>query len=360
MPAGTVRGELLQQSLDCPKTTLFFEMNRVLIAPAPLRDIDPVYGPILRAAGFEPVLPHRHAQMTEAELLAQLPGCVASLAGSEPYTRAVIQAAAAQGLKAICRAGVGYDAVDVTAATEFGVAVGFAPGTNQDAVAEHTFMLMLALARNLIPQHNLTRAGEWPRRANQPLRGRTLGVVGLGRIGKEVAIRGLAFKMPVIAYDPFPDTAFAQQYGIRLVAFDDLLREADFVSFHMPMLPDSMKCFNARAISLMKPTAYFINTARGGCVDEAALATALKEKRLAGAGLDVFDEEPPAKDNPLLHLDNVVLTAHTAGVDVRSRDDMALRAAQCIVRLLSGEWPAEWIVNPEVREKFEMRLKAQS
>jgi phosphoglycerate dehydrogenase-like enzyme len=331
-------------------------MNKVLIAPSPLKEIEPVYGPVLRSAGFELVFPKRNAQMTEDEMLEQLPGCVASLAGSEPYTPAVLKAAAAQGLKAVCRAGVGYDAVDVPAATELGIAVGFAPGTNQDSVAEHTFALILALARNLIVQHTLTAAGKWPRRANQPLRGRTLGVVGLGRIGKEVALRGLAFKMPVIAYDPYPDTAFLAKHGIPLVGFDDLLRQADVVTFHMPMLPDSKQCFNARAIGLMKPTAYFVNTARGGCVDEAALAEALKAKRIAGAGLDVFDEEPPAADNPLLHLDNVILTAHTAGVDMQSRDDMARRAAECIVRLLKGDWPAEWVVNSEVREKFERRL----
>jgi phosphoglycerate dehydrogenase-like enzyme len=332
-------------------------MNRVLIAPAPLREIEHVYAPLLRAAGFVLVFPKRAFQLSDAEVAEQLPGCVAVLAGSEPYTREAIAAAAAKGLLAICRAGVGYDAVDVATATEHGVAVGFSPGTNQDAVAEHTFALILALAKNVVTQHVLTKAGQWPRRANQPLRGRTLGVVGLGRIGKEVARRGLAFKMPVIAYDPVPDKSFLEAHGIPLVAFDDLLRRADVVTFHMPMLPECKHLFNARAIGLMKPTAFFINTARGGCVDEAALAEALAAKRIAGAGLDVFDEEPPPPGHPLLQLDNVVLTAHTAGVDVQSRDDMARRAAECMVKLFAGEWPAEWIVNPEVREKFEKRLR---
>lgn len=334
-------------------------MNRVLIAPAPLKEIEPVYGPVLRAAGYELVFPKRNTQMTEAELMEQLPGCVASLAGSEPYTRAVLEAVAAKGLKAVCRAGVGYDAVDVPAATEFGVAVGFAPGTNQDAVAEHTFMLILALARNLIAQHTLTRDGKWPRRANQPLRGRTLGVVGLGRIGKEVALRGLAFKMPVIAFDPYPDTAFLSAHNIPLVSLDELLTRADVVTLHMPMLPESRQIINARALGLMKPTAYLINTARGGVIDEPALADALKTKRIAGAGLDVFDDEPPPADHPLLHLDNVVLTAHTAGVDMQSRDDMARMAARCIVKLLAGEWPGDWVVNKDVRPKFEARLGAK-
>ncbi|MDB5311446.1 MAG: serA 1 [Gemmataceae bacterium] len=324
---------------------------RVLIGPAPLKEIEPVYGPTITGAGFELVFPKRNVQMTEAELMEALPGCAASLAGSEPYTRAVIAAAAAKGLKVIARAGVGYDAVDLAAATDHGVAVTFAPGTNQDAVAEHTFTLILALAKNLIPQNTLIRQGQWPRRANLPLRGKTLGVVGLGRIGKAVALRGKAFLMNVVAHEPFPDRVFAQDHGITLLPFEDVLKQADWVTLHMPMLPESRQCINERTLGLMKPTAFLINTARGGVVNEPDLYNALKTRRLAGAGLDVFEEEPPG-DNPLLTLDNVVTTAHTAGVDLQSRDDMARVAARAVAKLLAGEWPAEWVVNPTVKDKF--------
>ncbi len=327
---------------------------RVLIAPAPLKEIEPVYGPLITGAGCELVFPPRNHQMTEAELLETLPGCAASLAGSEPYTRAVIAAAAAKGLKVIARAGVGYDAIDLDAATEHGVAICFAPGTNQDSVAEHTFTLILALARHLVAQHNLIKAGQWPRRANLPLRGSTLGVVGLGRIGRSVARVGQAFQMNVIAYEPFPDQEYVAKAGIELLPLDDLLRQADWVTLHLPMLAESKHIINKRTLGLMKPTAYLINTARGGVVNEPDLYDALKNKRIAGAGLDVFDEEPPG-DNPLLTLDNVVMTAHTAGVDLKSRDDMARLAARAIVKLLGGEWPAEWVVNGAVREKFAQR-----
>jgi phosphoglycerate dehydrogenase-like enzyme len=323
---------------------------RVLIAPAPLKEIEPVYGPVLRSAGYDLVFPKRNAQMTEAELLEVLPGCVASLAGSEPYTPRVLDTAAPAGLKVIARAGVGYDGVNVEAATAHGIAVAIAPGTNQDAVAEHTFMLILALARNLITQHTLTRAGEWPRRANQPIRGRTLGVVGFGRIGKAVALRGLAFGMKVVAYDPCWDTAFAAAHNIARLSVEEILTEADYVTLHMPMSPVTRHLINKQTLALMKPTAFLVNTARGGVIHEPDLYEALVNRRIAGAGLDVFDEEPPG-DNPLLRLDNVVLTAHTAGVDVQSRDDMARKAAETIVRALSGDWPAECIVNPEVRQK---------
>ena len=324
---------------------------RVLIGPAPLKEIEHVYGPTLTAAGFEMTFPRRNVQMTEAELREQLPGCVGTLAGSEPYTRDVIAAAAAAGLKVIARAGVGYDGVDLDAATDHGVAVSFAPGTNQNAVAEHTFMLMLALAKNLIPQHTLTRAGQWPRRANLPLRGKTLGVVGLGRIGKAVALLAKAFRMAVVAYEPYPDTAFAAAHGVTLLPFEEVLKQADWVTLHIPMSPESRQCVNARTLGLMKPTAFLVNTARGGVINEADLYEALKNKRIAGAGLDVFDEEPPA-GNPLLTLDNVVVTAHTAGVDLQSRDDMARVAGEALAKLLTGEWPAEWVVNLQVKDKF--------
>jgi phosphoglycerate dehydrogenase-like enzyme len=324
-------------------------MKRVLIAPAPLAELEGGFTTALREAGFELVYPARRAQLTEEELRAVLPGVSATLAGSEPYTRSVLQAN--RHIKVIARAGVGYDAVDLAAATEFGVAVCFAPGTNQDAVAEHTFAMILALAKGLIVQHLGTCALRWPRRANIPLRGRTLGIAGLGRIGKAVALRGESFLMPLLAYEPYPDRDFVAQHGIRLVSFEQLLAESDFLTLHMPATAESHHLINRDTLRLMKPTAFLLNTARGTIIHEADLIEALTAGRLAGAGLDVFEDEPPA-DNPLFHMDNVVVTPHAAGVDLKSRDDMALSAAMAIVSLSRGEWPTEKIVNPEVRERF--------
>ena len=255
-------------------------------------------------------------------------------------------------LKVIARVGVGYDTVDVAAATQRGVPVCIAPGTNQGSVAEHTFALLLALTRRLVAQHNAVVAGAWPRGTLLPARGRTLGLVGLGRIGKAVATRALAFEMRVIAHDPFPDTAWAEAHGVPLVTFEELLRQSDFLSLHMPALPETTRLINAKTLALMKPTAFLINTSRGAVVDEVDLHAALKEGRLAGAGLDVFDPEPLRADSPLRALDNVVLTPHAAGVDLSSRDDMARSAAEAIVSLSRGEWPAEKVVNPEVRAAF--------
>ncbi len=324
-------------------------MPKVLIAPSPLANVEGPYRQILRDAGFELVFPARQAQLTEDELLRDHADIVASLAGSEPYTRRVIQAM--PGLRVIARAGVGYDAVDLAAATERGVAVCFAPGTNQDSVAEHTFAMLLALVKDVVGQHLATKAGGWPRRANLPLRGRTLGIAGLGRIGKAVALRGEVFGMRLLAYEPYPDARFVQEHGIKLVPFEQLMAESDYVTIHVPLTPESKYLVNRRTLALMKPTAYLINTARGGLVNEADLLGVLRERRIAGAGLDVFEDEPPGK-SPLFELDNVLVTPHAAGVDVQSRDDMALSAAQSIVALSRGQWPAEQVVNTQVRERF--------
>ncbi len=324
-------------------------MDKVLIAPATLAGVEAQFLHVLRDAGFELVFPKRKAQLVEDQLIEELKGIKASLAGSEPYTPRVLKAHPQ--LRVVARVGVGYDAVDLPAATEAGVAVTITPGTNQDAVAEHTFALILALAKSLVPQHLGTCALKWPRQSNLPVRGRTLGIAGLGRIGKAVAVRGAAFGMKLLAYDPYPDAAFASRFGVAFVPFDELLTQSDFLTLHLPATQESKHLLNRDRLKLMKPGSFLINTSRGSIVNEADLVEALRAQRLAGAGLDVFEEEPPA-DSPLLHMDNVVVTPHAAGVDVQSRDDMACSAAEAIVSLSKGEWPAEKVVNPDVKAKF--------
>jgi D-3-phosphoglycerate dehydrogenase / 2-oxoglutarate reductase len=328
-------------------------MPKVLIAPMTLAGLDGRFLQTLRVGGFELAYPPRAVQMVEEELMSALQGVDASLAGSEPYTRRVLEASPR--LKVIARVGVGFDAVDLEAATARGIAVTNTPGANHDAVAEHTFALMLALVKDLVAQHNAVRAGGWPRKTNLPLRGRTLGVAGLGRIGKAVAERGKCFGMKLVAYEPSPDQAFVQKHGVTLVPFNQLLAESDFVSLHLPLTHQSRHLINKDTLRRMKPTAFLVNTARGGLVCEADLVEALQARRIAGAALDVFEEEPTLPDNPLLKLDNVVLTPHTAGSDVQSRDDMAYMAAQSIVALFRGKWPGEQVVNPAVKERFQWK-----
>lgn len=324
-------------------------MPRVLIAPAPLNGLQASFVDVLKNAGFDLVYPKKRGQLLESELVDELRGVEAAVAGSEPYTRKVF--AAHPQLRVVARAGVGYDAVDCEAATDHGVAVTITPNTNHDAVAEHTFALILALAKDVVNQHLGTVAQKWPRKATLPLRGRVLGVAGLGRIGKAVALRGNAFGMKVLAYDPYPDRAFAEAHGVTFVDWDSLVRESDYLSLHMPATKEAKHIVDARALSRMKPTAFLVNTARGALVNEPDLVAALKANVIAGAGIDVFEEEPPG-DHPLLKLPNVVVTPHGAGVDLQSRDDMAHSAAEAIVSLRRGDWPTEKVVNPSVKPKF--------
>jgi D-3-phosphoglycerate dehydrogenase / 2-oxoglutarate reductase len=324
-------------------------MTKVLIAPATLSGNEGPYLKVLKEAGFELIYPSVVRQLTEDEIYKQLDGISAVLAGSEPYTPRVL--AAHPQLKVIARQGVGYDAVDTAAASAQGTVVCIAPGTNQDAVAEHTFALILALAKHLIPQHLGTQAGRWPRQANLPLRGKTLGIAGLGRIGKAMALRGACFGMKLLAYEPYPDHTFLAQQRVTLVTLDKLLAESDYLSLHIPMTPESKHLINKKTLASMKPTAFLVNTARGGLVCEADLIAALKSKRICGAALDVFEDEPPPMSE-LFKMENVVVTPHAAGVDLQSRDDMAESAARAIVDLSRGEWPAEKIVNPEARARF--------
>ena len=212
-------------------------MLKVLIAPMTLATVEGAYREVLRDAGFELVFPGKGRQLVEDELLAALDGIDASLAGSEPYTARVFDAHPR--LRVVARVGVGYDAVDVPAATAHGVAVTTTPGANHDSVAEHTFALLLGLSRDLVSQHLGVKAGGWPRGATLPLRGAALGIAGLGRIGKAVALRGEAFGMRLLAYDPFPDHAFAAAHGVTFLPFERLLAESDFLSLHLPFTAET-------------------------------------------------------------------------------------------------------------------------
>jgi phosphoglycerate dehydrogenase-like enzyme len=319
-------------------------MRKVLIAPPGLADFDGEYRQVLRGAGFELVFAGQ--SLTEPRLIESLEGKKAVLAGSEIYSQRVIEACPE--LVMIARQGVGHDAVDLEAATAAGIVVTNTPGSNHEAVAEHAFGLILALAKNFFGQDRETRAGKWPRRPTLPVRERTLGIVGLGRIGKAVAIRGAAFGMRIMAAEIVPDREFIGTHGIELAPYERLLMESDYLTFHVPLTSLTRHMLDGPALAEMKPNAFVINTSRGGVVDEQALLDALKQQRIAGAALDVYEKEP-VRSHALLGLENVILTAHSAGIDQRSRADMALFAAQAIASLARGEWPEDKVVNPEVR-----------
>lgn len=244
------------------------------------------------------------------------------------------------------RTGVGYDNVDVAAATQQGIAVCVTPGANRQSVAEMVMALMLNCARNISGNIAAVRKGRWEQSSGQELHGSTLGLIGLGSIGKAVAELSRAFGMNVIATDPYIDTDFTARVGVRDVSLDVLLSESDFVSCHLFLDESTTQLLNAHRLSMMKSTAYLINTSRGGVIDEAALATALERRQLAGAALDVLENEPLSADSPLGRLDSVAITAHIAGATREARRRSGIMAADCVIDALSGGRPHA-VVNPE-------------
>ncbi|MFI5450032.1 MAG: hydroxyacid dehydrogenase [Candidatus Bathyarchaeia archaeon] len=257
-------------------------------------------------------------------------------------------------LKIISRVGVGYNNVDVRAATRRKIIVTNVPGALSDSVAEHTILLILAAARRLIVGDRSVREGGWNNfQQHAPdfeLNGKTLGLIGFGAIGKAVSQRAKAFNMKVMVYDPYVDDNTVVQLGCRHVELDRLLKDSDVVSVHTPLTTQTERLIGERELNLMKKSAVLINTARGGVIDERSLIEALKKRKIAGAGLDVLASEPPQLENPLLELDNVILTPHSAGFTLEVMKRLWFACSDAVLRVLSGELPQPPanIVNPEV------------
>ena len=242
----------------------------------------------------------------------------------------------------IARTGIGIDTVDLAAATAKGIVVTNVPEYCEDEVSDHAMALMLALARNVALGNALVHGGSWDLAAVKPIyrvRGRTVGLVGFGKIARLVATKAQGFGLEVMASDPYVDPADAAALGVGLVPFEELLARSDFVSVHAPLTPETRNLIGAEALAMMRPEAVVVNTARGGLVDVAALAEALDRGAIAGAGLDVLPEEPPAADLPLYGRPNVILTPHTAFYSEESVLDLQVKAAQQVALVLSGQDP---------------------
>ena len=260
-------------------------------------------------------------------------------------------------LRIIANISVGYDNTDVAAATERGIIVTNTPGVLSDTTADTAFSLMLMVARRFTEANRFICAGKWQSLGGpasflgRDVHHATLGIVGLGRIGSEVAHRALGFHMKVLYYDAVRREDLEKQHGYRYVDMDTLLRESDFVSLHTNLAPDTYHLIGAEQFAKMKPTAYLINAGRGQLVDEKALIAALREGRIAGAGLDVFEKEPTDPANPLLQMDNVVALPHIGSATTATREAMAELAADNVVAVLRGQPPLT-PVNPEVMGKL--------
>ena len=310
----------------------------------------------LQGAGCEVVDSPKAGPIPEEELISLLQGCQGVIASSDPYTARVF--AGCPDLKVVSRCGVGTDSVDFAAATEAGVVVTNTPGAMTDAVADYTFALMLSLARCIVQGDVLMRSGGWGEYPGVLITGKTLGLVGLGQIGQGVARRAAGFGMRIVAFDPPLAQSGSLPPGLPPIEFTDLdtlLERSDFVSIHAPSTPETKNLFNAARIGRMKPTAYLVNTARGALVDETALREALEAGKIAGAALDVYQQEPLPADHPLRYAPRCVLTPHNAFNAVEAAAAMSLQSAQNITTLLRGERPVS-TCNPAVWDAPSLRV----
>jgi len=305
---------------------------------------------LLEKRGFTILLPEENSQAAFEALLPQADAIV--LRTNVQLNSACMEKAGS--LKIVARTGAGYDNVDVSAATAHGVVVCNLVGVNSVSVAEHAVALILSLGKQLPYYDRAVRGGDWKARrskASVELEGKTLGIAAMGNVGAKVARIGHdAFGMKILAYDPFVQDKFAD-YDYRFV--DDLatlFRESDFVSLHLPSVPETRGVVNRDLLGLMKPTAYLVNTARGDLINENDLAAALREKRIGGAAVDVFSAEPPSDDNPLLGLENIILTPHVASLTREVTVKAAVGAAQAVIDLADGKEP-KFMVNPEAIRK---------
>jgi D-3-phosphoglycerate dehydrogenase len=310
---------------------------RILVTTTSFQDTPGAHHDVLRASGFEIVT--ARGPLTEAQLLELFAGggFDGLLNGDDAVTARVIDAALPR-LRVIAKYGIGLDSIDVAHATARGVPVLFTPGVNHTTVAEHTFGLLIALSKQFWPHLRSTKAGQWTRSTGRELAGKRLAVLGLGRIGKEVARRAVAFDMQVTGYDPVWDDAFARTHGIaRGASADDAVRGAEVISLHMNLGESNRRWLDRARIATLVRGALVVNTARGALVDEAAIVEACRTGALGGYATDVLEHEPPPADHPFTALDNIIVTPHIGSRTYESVERQGLRAARNIVNFLRGD-----------------------
>lgn len=312
-------------------------MHRILLTTTSFQDTPGDHHRLLEFQPFEVI--RERGPLPESRMLDVVGEIDGFLCGDDEITRAVIEKALPR-LKVISKYGIGLDKIDVKAATDLNIPVLFTPGVNHTTVAEHTFCLMLALVRNLVPEANFVRDGKWTRITGRELHGKTLGIVGLGRIGREVALRARAFGMKLAGYGNYWDQGFAEEVGMRRIhKLEDLLGEVDLLSLHTKLTSETRHMLNERRIALMKDGAVIVNCARGELVERDALIAALASGKIAGYGADVLDQEPPPADHPLLKAPNVVITPHIGSRTYENVVRQAGMAVENISRFFAGKEP---------------------
>jgi D-3-phosphoglycerate dehydrogenase len=312
---------------------------RVLITTTSFMDTPGIHHDLLREEEYEILTargPLEEGQMVD--LVGDVDGIIC---GDDAITRRVIEKALPR-LKVVSKYGIGVDRIDLEAARERGLIVTYTPGVNEVTVAEHVFGLTISLARNIPQENRLVKEGQWKRITGHELWGKTIGIIGMGRIGKQVAKRALAFEMKVLGCDPIWDDPFCQQYSVgRCLMADELLEQGDIITLHMNLTPENRHFINRERLGLMKPTAYLVNCARGALVNSRDLLEALRKGRIAGYAADVLEHEPPDPDDPLVTsgLENVILTPHIGSRTYESVVRQATMAVKNLVAILKGEDP---------------------
>jgi len=312
---------------------------KILLTTTSFQDTPGLHHALLEKAGYEIV--RERGPLPEARLLELVAtgNFDAFLCGDDAITRAVMQKALPR-LKVVSKYGIGLDKVDVPAATELKIPVCFCPGVNHTTVAEHAFGLLLAIYRDIVAENAHVKAGTWKRLTGHELMGKTLAILGMGRIGKEVAIRARAFSMTVLGFDKYWDFDFARHHDVRrAVTVEAALQAADVVTLHVNLSPETRHIMNTERLALLKKGAVVINTARGELVDVHAVVSALKSGHLLGYGADVLEQEPPPKDHPLFGCPNAILTPHIGSRTYESVARQATMAAENLIAVLSGKKP---------------------
>lgn len=323
-----------------------------------------------------PMIPHDEADyrgigvefiprpcQTEEEIIKAARDADFILTFKKPVTRKVIEQL--ERCRLIYNIGTGYETIDMAAATEHGICVSYPDAYCSEEVAEHAMALILACARKLVRLDRAVREGKWESYEKReirfnilppmlPIKGKTLGLIGFGRIARKLVPKAKGFEMRVLAFDPYVPASVFDEYGVEAVPLDYLIENSDFLSVHAAFTSDARHMLGAEQFQRMKPTAYVINCARGEFIDEAALYQALSRGEIAGAALDVIQEEKMPPDHPLLKLDNVIITPHTAYYSEESLARMRRRPFEEIERMVNGQWP-QWLLNTEVKKKFEQR-----
>ena len=312
---------------------------RVLVTTTSFMDTPGAHHDLLQAQGFDIIT--ARGPLDETQMISLLGEVDGIICGDDAITRRVIEKGLPK-LKVISKYGIGVDRIDLEAARQVGVPVTFTPGVNEVTVAELVFGFMVSLARNIPQENRLVKEGQWKRMTGHELWGKVLGIIGLGRIGKQVAKRALGFEMKVLGCDPNWDDAFCQEHPVgRCGMAEEILAQADFVTLHMNLTPENRCFINRERLAIMKPSAYLINCARGGLVNTADLLEALRNGEIAGYAADVLDREPPEQDDPLVRsgLENVILTPHIGSRTYESVARQATMAICNLVAVLKGEEP---------------------